>query len=238
MSSVVTVAAFYKFVAVEDCAALKAQLHEHMRRREMRGTILIASEGINGTISAAPQVMVEFLAWLRSDARFADLATKEAQADGHPFKRTKVRLKREIISLRRPEADPTKCVGTYVEPRHWNKLVSDPDVVLVDTRNVYEVEAGTFRGARDPKTRSFGQFPDYVAEKLDPSRDKKIAMFCTGGIRCEKASALLLAQGFSEVYHLQGGILQYLKDVPAEESLFDGECFVFDERETVDSGDA
>jgi UPF0176 protein len=231
----IAVAAFYKFVVVEDCAGLRASLLDVMRAQDMRGTILVAPEGINGTVSAAPAAMRSFLAHLRADQRFSDLVTKESETAAHPFKRLKVRLKREIISLRRPDADPTKRVGTYVAPKDWNALISRLDVVLVDTRNAYEVAAGTFRGALDPQTRSFGAFPDYVERALDPTQVKKVAMFCTGGIRCEKASALMLAAGFEEVYHLKGGILQYLKDVPRTESLFEGECFVFDERETVDS---
>ena len=195
--------------------------------------MLVASEGINGTISGARAQMAQFLAGLRADARFADLDVKEALADAHPFKRLKVKVKREIITLRRPEADPSVAVGTYVAPQDWNALIADPDVLVLDTRNAYEVEAGTFERAVDPKIRIFGEFPGFVAENLDPQRDRKIAMFCTGGIRCEKASAYLKRLGFAEVYHLKGGILAYLAQVPAGESRWRGGCFVFDERETV-----
>jgi UPF0176 protein len=234
----IAVAAFYKFVELADVHHVKQWLLEDMRSRDMRGTILVAPEGINGTISATPDHMAKFLARVRADARFADLVTKESRTEAHPFKRLKVRLKREIITLRRPDVDPTKAVGTYVLPQDWNALISDPEVLVLDTRNAYEVAAGTFRRAVDPCTRSFGEFPTYVAQNLDPARIKKVAMFCTGGIRCEKASALMLQQGFTDVYHLKGGILQYLKDVPKEQSLFDGTCFVFDEREGVDNDSA
>ncbi len=233
----VTVAAFYRFVRIDDPSALRSWLRERMAVRAMTGTILVAPEGINGTVSAPPAEMVAFLAELRADPRFAGLATKEARADAHPFQRLKVKLKREIISMRAPEADPTARVGTYVAPKDWNTLIQDPDVVLVDTRNVYEVEVGTFQGAVDPGIRTFGEFPGYVANKLDPGRHRRVAMFCTGGIRCEKASAYMLAHGFSEVYHLEGGILRYLAEVPQAESLWQGQCFVFDERGGVDGAD-
>lgn len=233
----ITVSAFYKFVRIDDPPALRATLREVMTARAMRGTILVAPEGINGTISASSAGMESFLSELRADPRFADLVVKQARTDRHPFQRLKVKLKREIVTLRAPEADPTKQVGTYVAPKDWNALISDPDVIVIDTRNAYEVADGTFRGAVDPGTRSFGQFPDYVAKNLDPARHKRVAMFCTGGIRCEKASAYMLAHGFPEVYHLQGGILRYLAEVPEAESLWQGKCFVFDERVGVDSND-
>jgi len=162
--------------------------------------------------------------------------SKESYADEIPFGRLKVRLKREIVTLRRPEADPSRRVGTYVRPQDWNALISDPDVLVLDTRNAYEVGLGTFRGAVDPVTQSFGEFPDFVAANLDPTRHKRVAMFCTGGIRCEKASAYMLSQGFPEVYHLEGGILKYLETIPPEQSLWQGECFVFDERVALEHG--
>ncbi len=229
----VTVAAFYKFVHLDDPEILRARLGASMTARDMKGTVLLAREGINGTVSAAPEQMMAFLAEVRADPRFADLITKEAPSDDHPFKRLKVKIKPAILTFRHPGADPATRVGTYVKPAAWNALVSDPDVVLLDTRNAYEVAAGTFRGALDPKTRNFGELADFVREHLDPARHKRISMFCTGGIRCEKASAYLLSQGFAEVYHLEGGILKYLAEVPPEESLFDGGCFVFDERGAV-----
>ncbi len=230
----VQVSAFYKFVRIEHATTLRDQLFAALQACGARGTILLATEGINGTISAEPQAMAQFLSDLRADPRFADLATKDAAADAHPFKRLKVKLKREIISFRQPSADPTVHAGTYVKPQDWNALISDPSVLVLDTRNSYEVEAGTFRGAVDPKTRRFGDLPTYVAAHLDPAKHTKVAMFCTGGIRCEKASAYMLSQGFAEVFHLEGGILNYLAQVPREESLFEGGCFVFDERETVE----
>lgn len=232
----ITVSAFYKFVRIDAPTALREELFGRLSARAMRGTILLAPEGINGTISGAPQDMAAFLAELRSDLRFSDLVTKDATAEVHPFQRLKVKVKHEIIALRAPEADPTSRVGIYVEPRDWNGLISDPDVLVIDTRNAYEVAEGTFERAVDPGTRTFGEWPQYVAGHLDPQRHRKIAMFCTGGIRCEKASAYLLAHGFAEVHHLKGGILNYLAQVPAVESLWRGKCFVFDERRGVAGG--
>jgi UPF0176 protein len=233
----ITVCAFYKFVRIDDPAVLRSRLRQVMAARDIKGTILLAPEGINGTISAEPTKMSAFLSELRDDPRFAELVVKQAQTDRHPFQRLKVRLKREIVTLRAPEADPTKRVGTYVAPKDWNALITDPEVIVIDTRNAYEVADGTFKGAIDPGTRSFGQFPQFVARNLDPARHKRVAMFCTGGIRCEKASAYMLAHGFPEVYHLEGGILRYLAEVPEAESLWQGKCFVFDERGGVDGND-
>jgi UPF0176 protein len=233
----VVVSAFYKFVSISEPGALRERLLQGLQARDMKGTILIAPEGINGTISGAAAAMAAFLADLRADPRFADLVTKDGVAAAHPFQRLKVKIKKEIISFRRPEANPALRVGTYVAPEDWNALITAPDVVVVDTRNAYEVAEGTFKGAVDPKTRRFGDFPAFVDARLDPARDRKIAMFCTGGIRCEKASAYLLSLGFAEVYHLDGGILNYLARVPAEDSLWQGDCFVFDQRETVDGHD-
>ena len=233
----VSVSAFYKFARVADPAALRVWLLAQLQSRGMKGTILVASEGINGTVSGGRDDMAAFLAGLRADPRFTDLVTKDATTDAHPFQRLKVKLKREIISLRAPEADPTQRVGTYVEPADWNALIADPDVLVIDTRNAYEVAEGTFASAIDPKTRSFGEWPAFVARELDGIRHKKIAMFCTGGIRCEKASAYLLAHGFEQVFHLKGGILNYLAHVPEDESLWQGHCFVFDERGGVEGAD-
>ena len=230
----VAVAAFYKFVRIEDPPMLRGRLLEALRARAMKGTILLAHEGINGTISGAPAAMCAFVGELRADPRFADLVTKDATTDAHPFRRLKVKVKREIISFRRPEADPSVVVGTFVAPADWNALISAPDVLVLDTRNAYEVAAGTFKGAVDPGTRRFGELPQFVEANLDPDKHRRIAMFCTGGIRCEKASAYLKSLGFAEVYHLQGGILSYLAQVPREASLFSGDCFVFDERATVE----
>lgn len=231
-----TVSAFYKFVEIAEPAGLRPGVLDACSTRNICGSILLAPEGINGTISGGAQDLAEFFDWLRIDPRFTDLETKESPATAHPFKRLKVRLKREIVTLDAPEANPTKRVGAYVEPEEWNKLIENPDVVLVDTRNAYEVNIGTFPGAINPKTRAFRHFPHFVKQTLDPVRHPKVAMFCTGGIRCEKASSYLLAQGFKEVYHLRGGILKYLETVPPEESLWQGECFVFDERVALTHG--
>lgn len=232
-----TVTVFYKFVAIAAPAELRAQLLEVCRDNGIAGSVLIAPEGINGTVAGpSEEAIAAILAFLRADARFRDLVSKESFALEQPFQRMKVRLKREIVTLKAPEADPAQRVGTYVAPRDWNALIAQDDVVLIDTRNAYEVKIGTFQGARDPGTQSFGEFPDYVKRTLDPARDKRVAMFCTGGIRCEKASAYMLAHGFSEVYHLQGGILKYLEEVPQDQSLWRGECFVFDERVALRHG--
>lgn len=231
-----TVSAFYKFVPVGDCDALRAELSAFGEREGLRGTILIAPEGINATI-AGPDIGVRaMLAHLRADPRFAGLVSKKSFAEQQPFQRWKVKVKPEILTFDAPEADPNVRVGTYVNPEDWNALISRDDVLLIDTRNDYEVAIGTFRGAVDPKTRAFTEFKDYVESSLDPARHTRIAMFCTGGIRCEKASAYLLAHGFGEVYHLQGGILNYLEKVRPDASLWDGACFVFDERVSVVHG--
>lgn len=230
------VATFYKFVKLPDFAEKQAPLLAYCQAQGIRGTILLAPEGINGTIAGFRQAVDSVLSFVRSDPRLIDLEHKESQADSPPFDRLKVRLKKEIVTLGLPEIDPSDRVGTYVSPQEWNALISDPEVTLIDTRNDYEVSIGTFKGAQNPKTASFRQFPDYVRTHLDPTKHKKVAMFCTGGIRCEKATSLMMAQGFQEVYHLQGGILKYLEEVPPEESLWQGECFVFDQRVAVEHG--
>jgi UPF0176 protein len=232
----VVVATFYKFVTVEDCQALQRSLQSRCEELSIQGTILLASEGINATLSGTDAAIIQLLNELRSDGRFADLTAKFSTAEAHPFGRLKVKIKREIVTLGQPEADPTEQVGTYVAPTEWNRVISDPDVVLVDARNDYEVNIGTFKGAVNPHTESFRELPDYLTSHLDPQKHPKVAMFCTGGIRCEKATAYLLKQGFQEVYHLQGGILKYLEEVPEPESLWEGECFVFDERVAVRHG--
>ncbi len=231
-----TVTAFYKFVTIDDPAAFRPALREACAKNGIVGTVLLAHEGINGTVAGPAHGIAGFLAFLRADARFADLVSKESYALEQPFKRMKVRLKREIVTLGQPDADPNERVGQYVEPKDWNALIAQEDVVTIDTRNAYEVQIGTFEGALDPATRSFREFPDYVKTNLDPARHKRVAMFCTGGIRCEKATAYMLAQGFEEVYHLKGGILKYLEEVPPEESRWRGECFVFDERVALGHG--
>lgn len=232
----VTVATFYKFVEVADVAKLCAALDAECQQLAIKGTILVAAEGINATISGPEAAIAEFLEDLRRDPRFGDLVSKNSTADGHPFKRLKVKAKPEIVTFGVPEVKPARRTGVPLAGRDWNALLADPEVVVIDTRNDYEVAVGTFPGAVDPGTAAFSAFPAYVRQNLDPKVHTKIAMFCTGGIRCEKASAYLLAQGFPEVYQLDGGILKYLETVPAAESLWRGECFVFDERVALQHG--
>ncbi len=228
------VCAMYKFVALNDFEQLQKPLLAEMLRLNVKGTLLLANEGINGTVAGSREGIDALLNYLRRDERLADVGTKESFDDAMPFYRTKVKLKKEIVTMGVEGIDPKRVVGTYVKPKDWNALISDPDVILVDTRNDYEVGIGTFKGALDPNTKTFREFPQYVKDNLDPQQHKKIAMFCTGGIRCEKSTAYLKEQGFDEVYHLEGGILKYLEDVPKEETLWEGECFVFDNRVTVD----
>jgi len=229
------VAAFYKFVRLPDFAEMRSPLHDLCESLGIRGTILLAEEGINGTLAGTPEAIAQLLDQLRADPRLADLEAKESTAELPPFDRLKIRLKKEIVTLGLP-VDPNHQVGTYVRPQDWNALIADPEVVVIDTRNDYEVDIGTFERSQNPKTRSFRQFPEYVQRHLDPAQHPKVALFCTGGIRCEKASSFMLAQGFQEVYHLQGGILKYLEEIPDDESLWQGECFVFDQRVAVQQG--
>jgi UPF0176 protein len=233
MSQPIVVAALYKFVTLEDYVNLREPLLEVMQANGVKGTLLLANEGINGTVSGTRAAIDALLAWLRSDPRLVGVDHKESYCDEQPFYRTKVKLKKEIVTLGVPGVDPNKQVGTYVEPKDWNALISDPEVLLIDTRNDYEVAIGTFEGAVDPKTATFREFPEYIKAHFDPSRHKKVAMFCTGGIRCEKASSYMLGEGFEEVYHLKGGILKYLEEVAPQESKWQGDCFVFDNRVTV-----
>ncbi len=230
------VAALYKFAKLPDYQAMQPALLAFCLQHELKGTLLLAEEGINGTVAGSREAIDALMQYLRQDARLADIEHKESHAEKTPFYRMKVRLKKEIVTLGVPGISPTNKVGTYVAPEHWNALISDPDVILIDTRNDYEYDIGTFQGAIDPRTTTFREFPDYVSKHLDPAKHKKVAMFCTGGIRCEKASSYMMEQGFEEVYHLQGGILKYLENVPAEESLWQGECFVFDQRVAVRHG--
>ncbi len=227
------VAAFYKFVQLPDYAELRSPLLSLCQAHNLHGTILLAQEGINGTIAGSKGAIDTVLNFLRQDPRFADLSAKESETDSPMFDRMKVKLKKEIVTLGHSDIDPTQQVGTYVKPQDWNQLISDPEVTVIDVRNQFEVAIGSFEGAIDPQTTSFRQFPDYVQTVLDPTEHKKVAMFCTGGIRCEKASSYLLSQGFEQVYHLEGGILKYLEEVPSEQSLWQGECFVFDQRVAV-----
>ena len=236
MSHQIVVAALYKFVTLKDFARLRQPLLAAMKTHGVKGTLLLAEEGINGTISGWREALDGFLAELKSDPHFADIDHKESFCDEDPFYRSKVKLKKEIVTIGVDGVDPNRQAGTYVSPVDWNALISDPDVLLIDTRNDYEVALGTFAGAADPKTSSFGEFPKYVGENLDPARHRKVAMFCTGGIRCEKASSYMQSQGFREVYHLKGGILKYLEEVPKGQSKWQGECFVFDHRVAVGQG--
>lgn len=231
------VASFYKFVSLPDFAQKRNPLLSYCQAQGVKGTIILASEGINGTIAApSSQAIESVLSFLRSDPRLSSLEHQESYADSLPFERMKVRLKREIVTIGLPGVDPNQRVGTYVSPQDWNALICDPEVTVIDTRNDYEVTIGTFKAAQNPQTSDFRQFPDYIRQHLDPSTHKKVALFCTGGIRCEKATSFMLSQGFSEVYHLKGGILKYLEEVPDQESLWQGECFVFDERVAVVHG--
>jgi UPF0176 protein len=228
-----TVIALYKFVALSDCEALCSDWLLVGQQHGVKGTLMLAPEGINGTVAGTAEAIAALLAHIRRDGRFADVDVKYSEAAHLPFQRLKVKVKREIVTLGDTSVDPTQQVGRYVAPQDWNALIQDPEVLVVDTRNHYEVAIGSFVGAHNPQTHRFRDFPAYVAAHLDPQRHKKVAMFCTGGIRCEKASSLLRSQGFEQVYHLQGGILNYLAQVPAAESLWQGECFVFDERVAV-----
>ncbi|GAA5524153.1 thiosulfate sulfurtransferase GlpE [Microbulbifer aestuariivivens] len=232
MNSIV-VCALYKFVTLDDFESLRDPILNTMLENQVRGTLLLAKEGINGTVAGSREGIDALLAHLKSDPRLASLDYKESFTEDMPFLRSKVKLKREIVTMGVEGIDPRRTVGTYVKPSDWNALISDPEVLVIDTRNDYEYQVGTFENAVNPKTESFREFPDYVKEHLDPAKHKKVAMFCTGGIRCEKSTAYLKEQGFDEVYHLQGGILKYLEDVPKEETLWKGECFVFDDRVTV-----
>ena len=232
-------AALYKFVALPDYADLQAPLLAICEQNQIKGTLLLAEEGINGTISGEEAGIRAVLAWLRSDPRLAELEHKESWAEHIPFYRMKVRLKKEIVTMGVAGIDPRHIVGTYVKPQDWNALIADPDVVLVDTRNDYEVSIGTFAEAINPKTNSFTEFPGWVQQEIAAGRlkkDSKVAMFCTGGIRCEKSTAYMKEQGFENVYHLEGGILKYLEQIPEQESRWEGECFVFDERVSVGHG--
>ncbi len=235
--SAITVSALYKFVALPDFRTLQPRLLAQCKKHGVMGTLLLADEGINGTIAGSHEAITAVLDWLKADARLADLEHKESFADENPFYRMKVRLKREIVTLGVPGIDPRVTVGTYVDPKDWNALISDPDTVLIDTRNDYEVAIGTFEGAIDPKTVNFREFPAWFRENSGRFHNKpKIAMFCTGGIRCEKSTAFLKSEGYQDVFHLKGGILKYLETVPQEESLWHGECFVFDNRVSVGHG--
>ena len=227
-----TVAALYKFSSIEDPSNLQIFIRKKLKQLKIYGTILVGSEGINGTISGEAINIVNAVNFLKTIKGFSELDIKYSESDENPFVRLKIKLKKEIVTIGDDSVDPNKIVGNYVEPENWNELISDPDVIVIDTRNAYETKIGKFKNAIDPKTNSFREFPDWV-KKFKNSEDntnKKIAMFCTGGIRCEKASSLMKEEGFEDVYHLQGGILKYLETVVKENSLWNGECFVFDQR--------
>ena len=226
--------ALYKFVALPNYGSIRHPLLKVMTDNNVFGTLLLAAEGINGTVSGRREDIDALLGWLDQQPGLENIDTKESYDDEIPFYRSKVKLKKEIVTMGVEGIDPKQVVGTYVKPADWNDLISDPDVILVDTRNDYEVEIGTFKNAIDPKTKSFRDFPDWAKNNLDRKKHKKVAMFCTGGIRCEKSTAYMKEQGFDEVYHLEGGILKYLEEVPSDQTLWQGECFVFDNRVAVD----
>lgn len=233
------VAALYKFVSLPDYEKLQEPILKECKRLGIKGTLLLAHEGINGTIAGERRQIDEILSYLRHDSRFMDLEHKESLVSSMPFIRMKVKLKKEIVTLGLDGVDPNKRKGKYVAPREWNALLADPEVLTIDTRNDYEVSIGKFKGTNvviDPQTTNFREFPNYVMKNFDPKKHKKIAMYCTGGIRCEKASAYMLNLGFENVYHLKGGILKYLEEISEEESLWEGECFVFDDRVAVTHG--
>ncbi|MGL5032955.1 MAG: rhodanese-related sulfurtransferase, partial [Microcystaceae cyanobacterium] len=227
---------FYKFVTLTDLEAKRLTWQAFCQDLKLKGTILLATEGINGTIAGSPEAIAQLLNELRQEQGLEDLSTRESWSEHPPFERMKIKLKKEIVTLGQPDINPNEQVGQYVSPQQWNELLQDPDLIVIDTRNQYEVDIGTFVGAINPQTHHFREFPDYVAENLDPNRHPKVAMFCTGGIRCEKASAFMLRQGFKEVYHLQGGILNYLETIDPQQSRWQGECFVFDQRIALQAG--
>jgi UPF0176 protein len=231
-----TIAALYHFTRFPDPAALQGPLLDLCKSNGVKGTLLLANEGINGTIAGTRDGIDAVLAHIKAMPGCSDFVWKESAAAEEPFNRMKVRLKREIVTMGQPDVDPTASVGNYVDPAEWNELIRSPDVAVIDTRNDYEVAIGTFEGAIDPVTKSFGEFPAWWEENKDRFHNKRIAMFCTGGIRCEKSTNYLLGQGVDDVYHLKGGILKYLEEVPAEDSSWEGECFVFDGRVSVGHG--
>jgi UPF0176 protein len=234
------VASFYQFAALPDYRELREPVRASCASFELKGSVLLAHEGINGTIAGGAGAIDAFVTELQRGPLFGgrldNLELKFSQSAAMPFQRLKVRLKKEIVTLGDTDVDPTRRVGTYVDPADWNALIAAPDMLVIDTRNAFEVAMGTFEGAVDPGIRSFGQFKEFATQELDPAKHRRIAMFCTGGIRCEKASAYLLSRGFGEVYHLKGGILRYLEGVPEQESRWRGECFVFDERVALGHG--
>ena len=231
-----TIAALYLFIPVADPAELKQKFLQELSPLQLCGTLLIAPEGINGTLAGSELAIQELLICLNNNIGLSQKEVKFSYSAEKPFNRFKIRLKREIVTFNQPHVNPNLRVGTYIEPDQWNTLIEDPDVTVIDTRNKYETLIGTFKNAIDPKIDSFTEFSDYVRENLDPKKHKKIAMFCTGGIRCEKASSFMLAEGFESVFHLKGGILKYLEEIPKEQSRWQGDCYVFDRRMAVGHG--
>ena len=228
-----TICALYKFTRLDDFEEIQGPLKIFLESLNIRGTLLLAKEGVNGTISGDNDSIMKSLDYLQKDERLVGLEYKFSYSEKPPFKRLKVKLKKEIVTLGVSNIDPIFSSGTYVKPADWNELINDPDVVLIDTRNNYEFEIGSFKGSINPNTETFREFPAYTKNNLEKYRDKKIAMFCTGGIRCEKSTAYLKSKGFENVFHLQGGILKYLEEIKEDESLWEGECFVFDDRVAV-----
>jgi UPF0176 protein len=234
--SAYVIAALYRFSSLPNFKNLRPLLIEEGERLDIKGTLLLALEGINGTISGTRKSMDQFIHFLKEISGIHTFEYKESYSDKHPFFRLKIRFKKEIVTLGKPEINPAEKVGIYVDPEEWNTLLNDPEVIVVDTRNHYEVKMGQFKNAIDPVTESFRQFPTYVQDNFNPNKHKKVALYCTGGIRCEKASSYMLEAGFENVYHLKGGILKYLEKIPAENSLWEGECFVFDQRVGIKHG--
>jgi UPF0176 protein len=231
-----TIAALYLFIPVADPAELKQKFLQELSPLQLCGTLLIAPEGINGTLAGSELAIQELLICLNNNTGLSQKDVKFSYSEEKPFNKFKIRLKREIVTFNQPHVNPNLRVGTYIEPDQWNTLIEDPDVTVIDTRNKYETLIGTFKNAIDPKIDSFTEFSDYVRKNLDPKKHKKIAMFCTGGIRCEKASSFMLTEGFESVFHLKGGILKYLEEIPKEQSRWQGDCYVFDRRMAVGHG--
>ncbi len=229
----IVIASFYKFVPLTDFETMREPMLAKMRDINIKGTIILAAEGINGGFAGKREEMELFYQYMRGDSRFADLNFKETFDEQNPFDKAKVKLRKEIVTMGIQNVDPTKSVGIYLNPDEWHEFIKDPEVILIDTRNDYEFELGTFKNAINPDTENFREFPEYVEKHLQDKKDKKIAMFCTGGIRCEKSTAYLKEQGFEKVYHLQDGILNYIESIPEDESLWEGACFVFDDRVAV-----
>ena len=232
--STIVVAALYRFVRLDNYWQLRQPLLNCLLKNQLRGTLLLATEGINGTVAGSQKAVDQLINWLGKDERLRNLDCKFSYTDEMPFYRSRVKLKKEIVTMGVEGIDPNHTAGSYVQAKNWNALISDPEVMLIDTRNAYESAIGSFKQAHQPGTRTFREFPAYVKQHLDPQKTPKVAMFCTGGIRCEKSTAYLKQLGFKQVYHLRGGILKYLEEVPKAESLWRGECFVFDNRVSVD----